>query len=135
MVMTDPIGDMLTRIRNGQKGRHADVLAPYSRLKHQVAEVLLREGYLARLSVEGNGPGKMLRITLKYARSGRSLEPVITFIRRLSKPGRRSYVTVSEIPRPLNGLGIVVLSTSGGVISDREARKRRLGGELICEVW
>jgi small subunit ribosomal protein S8 len=135
MVMTDPIADMLTRIRNGQRSRHAEVVVPYSRLKHQIANVLVREGYLARVSTEGTGPQKSLRITLKYDRNGQTLEPVITNVRRLSKPGRRLYASVSEIPRPLNGLGIVVLSTSGGVISDREARKRRLGGELICEVW
>lgn len=135
MVMTDPIADFLTRIRNAQQARHADVVVPYSRIKHQIAEVLAREGYVAHVSVEGEGPRRMLKITLKYSRAGRSLEPVITFVRRISKPGRRIYASVSEIPRPLNGLGIVILSTSGGVISDREARKRHLGGELICEVW
>lgn len=135
MVMTDPIADMLTRIRNAQQSRLAEVLVPYSRIKHQIAEVLAREGYVARATPEGEGPRKTLRITLKYARTGRSLEPVISFVRRLSRPGRRLYASVSEIPRPLNGLGIIILSTSGGVLSDREARKRRLGGELICEVW
>ena len=133
--MTDPIADMLTRIRNALTARHSEVRIPYSRFKHAIAEVLLREGYIAGIEVEGKPPKRELRITLKYARKGKELIPVITHLRRLSKPGGRMYAPADGLPRPLSGLGIVVVSTSQGVLSDREARKKGVGGELICEVW
>ena len=133
--MTDPVADMLTRIRNALQARHAEVRVPYSRFKHAIAEVLLREGYIAGVEVAGEPPKQELRIALKYIRKGKQLIPVITHIKRLSKPGGRMYVRATELPKPLSGLGIAIVSTSRGVLSDREARKQGVGGELICEVW
>ncbi len=130
--MTDPIADMLARIRNAQLARHERVEMPASRLKHEIAKILRREGYVKAARVERRAGKPVLRITLRYDEEGR---PAIRELRRISKPGRRVYVGADEIPRVKNGFGIAILSTSKGVLTDREARKLRVGGELICTVF
>jgi small subunit ribosomal protein S8 len=129
---TDPIADMLTRIRNASLARHDRTEMPASRLKAAVAEILKSEGFIADARAsEGDGP-KKLTIVLKY---GRDRSSAIDGIRRVSRPGRRVYVRHDRIPRVFSGLGISILSTSHGLMSDREARRQKLGGELMCEVW
>ncbi len=130
--MTDSIADMLTRIRNAIRVENPYVDLPSSRVKQGVAEVLKREGYIWDWEEIEGTPAKQLRIYLKYGPNG---ERVIRHIRRISKPGRRIYRGYQKLKPVLNGLGICILSTSRGVISDREARQRRLGGEVLCEVW
>lgn len=131
-MMTDPIADMLTRIRNAGLARHDRTEIPASRMKEAVAKILKSEGFIADVRPsEGEGP-KKLTIVLKY---GRDRQSAIDGIRRVSRPGRRVYVAHDQIPRVLSGLGISILSTSRGLMSDREARRQRIGGELICEVW
>jgi small subunit ribosomal protein S8 len=131
-MMTDPIADMLTRIRNAALARHDRTEMPASRLKAAVAEILKSEGFIADVRPsEGDGP-KKLTIVLKY---GRDRTSAIDGIRRVSRPGRRVYVRHDRIPRVYSGLGISILSTSHGLMSDREARRLKLGGELLCEVW
>ena len=131
-MMTDPIADMLTRIRNAALARHDRTEVPASRLKAAVAEILKSEGFIADVRPsEGDGP-KKLTIVLKY---GRDRASAIDGIRRVSRPGRRVYVPHDRIPRVYSGLGISILSTSHGLMSDREARRLKLGGELLCEVW
>jgi small subunit ribosomal protein S8 len=131
-MMTDPIADMLTRIRNASLARHDRTEMPASRLKAAVAEILKSEGFIADVRPsEGDGP-KKLTIVLKY---GRDRTSAIDGIRRVSRPGRRVYVRHDRIPRVYSGLGISILSTSHGLMSDREARRLKLGGELLCEVW
>jgi small subunit ribosomal protein S8 len=132
MSFTDPIGDMLTRIRNASSARHEKVLIPASRLKLRIAEVLKEEGFIKDYVRHEEGPQGAITILLKYA-SDRA--PAITDIKRVSKPGLRRYVPTESIPRVLNGMGIAILSTSKGVLVDREARKQKVGGELICTVW
>jgi small subunit ribosomal protein S8 len=132
MSMTDPIGDMLTRIRNASAARHEKVLVPASRLKVKIAEVLRDEGFIKDFVRHEDGAQGAITIMLKY--SG-DREPAISDIKRVSKPGLRRYVPHTEIPRVLNGMGIAILSTSNGVMVDREARKQKVGGELICTVW
>jgi small subunit ribosomal protein S8 len=132
MSMTDPIGDMLTRIRNASAARHEKVLVPASRLKVKIAEVLREEGFIKEFVRHEDGAQGAITIMLKY--SG-DREPAISDIKRVSKPGLRRYVPHTEIPRVLNGMGIAILSTSNGVMVDREARKQKVGGELICTVW
>jgi small subunit ribosomal protein S8 len=132
-MMTDPIADMLTRIRNAVRIERASVEVPTSKVKRGLAEVLKREGYIwdwTEETAETKFP--QLRIDLKYGPNG---ERVIRHIKRVSKPGRRIYNRASELKPVLNGLGITIISTSRGVISDREARQRNLGGEVLCEVW
>jgi small subunit ribosomal protein S8 len=131
-MMTDPIADMLTRIRNAVRIEHAHVDMPLSKVKRGLADVLKREGYIWGWTEVDNEPLKKLRIELKYGPNG---ERVIRHIRRVSKPGRRVYSRAVDLRPVLQGLGITVLSTSRGVISDREARQRNLGGEVLCEVW
>jgi len=131
-MMTDSIADMLTRIRNAIRVENPYVDLPSSRVKQGVAEVLKREGYIWDWEEIEGTPAKQLRIYLKYGPNG---ERVIRHIRRISKPGRRIYRGYQKLKPVLNGLGICILSTSRGVISDREARQRRLGGEVLCEVW
>ena len=131
-MMTDPIADMLTRIRNAVRVERPNVEMPLSKVKRGLAEVLKREGYIwdfAEVEVE---KFPQLRLELKYGANG---ERVIRHIRRISKPGRRIYNRATELRPILNGLGISIISTSRGVISDREARQRNLGGEVLCEVW
>jgi len=132
MSFTDPIGDMLTRLRNASSARHEKVVIPASRLKLRIAEVLKAEGYIADFVRHDDGGQGAITILLKYT-SDR--EPAFSEIKRVSKPGLRRYVANTEIPRVLNGLGIAILSTSMGVMVDREARKQKVGGELICTVW
>lgn len=131
-MMTDPIADMLTRIRNAVRVEHANVEVPLSKVKRGMAEVLKREGYIWDWEELPTAPSKHLRLHLKYGPNG---ERVIRHIKRVSKPGRRVYSGSGDLRPVLNGLGICIISTSSGVISDREARQRRLGGEVLCELW
>lgn len=131
-MMTDPIADMLTRIRNAVRVEHPDVEMPLSKVKRGVAEVLKREGYIWDWEEVESKPAQQLKLHLKYGPNG---ERVIRHIRRVSKPGRRIYSGAGQLRPVLNGLGISIISTSRGVISDREARQRKLGGEVLCELW
>ncbi len=131
-MMTDPIADMLTRIRNAVRVERPNVLVPNSKVKRGVAEVLKREGYIWDWREIEDNPASHLQIDLKYGPNG---ERVLSTVRRVSKPGRRIYSRAKDLRPVLNGLGISVLSTSRGVVSDREARQRNLGGEVLCEVW
>lgn len=132
MVMTDPIADMLTRIRNANSAKHESVDVPASNIKKSIAEILLGEGYIKGFDFIEDGKQGILRIELKY---GENKVKVITGIKRISKPGLRVYANTQEIPRVLGGLGIAILSTSKGIITDKEARKNKVGGEVICYVW
>ncbi len=132
MVMTDPIADMLTRIRNALAAQHEEVEIPASKIKLEIARVLKQEGYIRGYELIDDGKQGILRLRLKYGPNG---EPVIHGIKRISKPGRRIYVKRKQIPRVLGGLGIAILSTSRGVITDRQARRLGVGGEVICYVW
>ena len=134
-MQTDPISDMLTRIRNAALARHERVQLPASRLKRTLADVLKIEGYVADVQVESADQETVhdtLTLVLKY---GRDRIPAIEGIRRVSRPGRRIYVRAQEIPKVKSGLGIAVLSTSRGIMSDRQARRAGVGGELLCEIW
>jgi small subunit ribosomal protein S8 len=132
MSLTDPLGDMLTRIRNGQRARQSRVVSPASRLRSDVLEVLKREGYIRGFRAEEVRPGiRMLDIELKYSEG----EPAIKEITRVSKPGRRVYSKIKELPKFYNGLGISILSTPRGVMSDTEARTANVGGEVLCRVF
>lgn len=130
MSMTDPISDMLTRIRNGQKAKKVVVSMPASRLKLAVAEVLVAEGYITDVSVEGEGASRTMTVTLKYHDG----EPVIESIERASRPGLRYYAGSSELPKVQGGLGVAIISTSKGVMTDRQARAQGHGGEVLCLV-
>jgi len=133
MSFTDPVGDMLTRIRNASSARHEKVLVPASRLKLRIAEVLRDEGFIKDFVVHKDDKKQgAITIVLKYSTDR---EPAISDIKRVSKPGLRRYVATGNIPRVLNGMGIAILSTSKGLMVDREARKQKVGGELICTVW
>jgi small subunit ribosomal protein S8 len=134
MTMTDPIADMLTRIRNANIAMHDDVRMPSSKLKEALAGVLQNEGYIESFDVEDNQdrPGRTLHVRMKYSPERAR---TISGIRRVSKPGLRVYSRSNEVPRVLGGLGVAVISTSQGLLSDREARKRRVGGEVLCFVW
>lgn len=131
-MMTDPIADMLTRIRNASMARHERAEMPHSRLKEHVAGVLKAEGYLDDVRVSEGADPKTLTVVLRY---GRDRQSAIDGIRRVSTPGRRVYVRHDRIDRVCSGMGISILSTSRGVMTDREARRQRVGGELLCEVW
>lgn len=132
MTMSDPLGDMLTRIRNGQRARQAVVASPASKIRANVLEVLQREGYIRGFSRDDLRPGVAeLKIELKYVDG----EPVIREIARVSKPGRRIYSRIADLPRSYNGLGISILSTPRGVLSDNEARAAKVGGEVLCRVF
>ena len=132
MTMTDPLGDMLTRIRNGQRARQSRIVSPASRLRADVLDVLKREGYIRGYSSEDVRPGvKILNIELKYSEG----EPVIKEINRVSKPGRRVYAKIKELPKVYNGFGVSILSTPRGVMSDNEARAANVGGEVLCRVF
>ncbi|MCC6847310.1 MAG: 30S ribosomal protein S8 [Deltaproteobacteria bacterium] len=132
MAMTDPIADLLTRIRNGNRARKERVDVPWSALKEAVARVLIAEGFLRDLTIVGEAHARQLRLMLKYDNQRR---PVITGIERRSRPSLRVYVGKEEIPLVRGGLGINVLSTPAGVLVDREAKQRGVGGELLCAVW
>jgi len=131
-VVNDPVGDMLTRIRNASRARHDKLTMPSSKLKVKVAEVLKEEGFIGEFIVHEKTPQNELTLVLKY---GPDKAPAITGIKRISRPGLRRYVPVRDIPRVLGGLGISILSTSRGVLGDTEARKQKVGGELICTVY
>jgi len=132
MVMTDPIADMLTRIRNANVVKHEKLELPASKIKQEIADILKREGFVKSYElIEDNKQG-ILRIFLKY---GVNEERVITGIKRISKPGLRVYAKATEVPRVLNGLGIAIVSTSKGVLSDKEARNQSVGGEVLAYVW
>ena len=131
MALTDPVGDMLTRIRNGQQAKMDSVLSPASKLRANVLEVLQREGYIRGYSEDSSGKHKALRIELKYFEG----EPAIKHVSRVSKPGRRVYSGSSELPVVRNGLGITIVSTPRGVLSDAEARQNNVGGEVLAEVF
>ncbi len=131
MIMTDPIADMLTRIRNAQQARHETVDVPSSKVKTEIAEILKSEGFIANYAVSGDLK-KVLTVTLKY---GANNEKVISGIKRISKPGLRVYTSGEEIPRVLNGLGIAIISTSKGMMTDKTARAKHLGGEVVAYVW
>ena len=131
MALTDPLGDMLTRIRNGQRARKDSVLTPASKLRARVLDVLQREGYIRGYSAEDLGPARGIRIELKYFEG----QPAIRHLARISKPGRRVYSGATELPRIRNGLGITIVSTPKGVLSDAEAREQNVGGEVLAEVF
>lgn len=132
MSMTDPIADYLTRIRNALKARHTKVDVPYSKLKEEITKILLEYRYIQNYLNVDDGKQGMIRIYLKYDEDEKS---VISSIKRISKPGLRHYVKANEIPRVLNNLGIAILSTSKGIVTDREARKFGVGGEVLCYIW
>ena len=131
MSLTDPLGDMLTRIRNGQQAKKDSVLTPASKLRARVLDVLQREGYIRGYSSADGGVAASLRIDLKYFEG----KPAIQHVARVSKPGRRVYSGAEELPRVRNGLGIVIVSTPKGVLSDAEAREQNVGGEVLCQVF
>ena len=131
MSMTDPIADMLTRIRNANQMKHESVSMPASRLKLEILEVLKNEGYITEYEKIEDGKQGVIKVTLKYVNK----ERVIKGIKRISKPGLRVYAKSTELPQVLNGLGVAIISTSNGVMTDREARKNKLGGEVIAFVW
>jgi small subunit ribosomal protein S8 len=131
-MMTDPIADMLTRIRNANTAYKDEVQIPASRLKEEVAKVLAREGFVQGYRVEGDVPKRRIVIEMKY---GPERERTISGIKRVSRPGRRVYVDRHNLPRVLGGLGVSILSTSQGLMTDRQAARRGVGGEVLCEVW
>ncbi|MBS2030730.1 MAG: 30S ribosomal protein S8 [Deltaproteobacteria bacterium] len=132
MPVSDPIGDMLTRIRNGSRAHQAQVVIPLSKLKQQIAEVLKSEGFVKDVHVHKTSAQGEMTVVLKYDREG---EPAFSHVKRVSKPGLRRYVGYQDLPRVLNGLGASILSTPKGILVDREARKQKLGGELLCTIW
>ncbi|WP_257460160.1 30S ribosomal protein S8 [Archangium lipolyticum] len=131
-VVNDPIGDMLTRLRNGSRARHDKVVIPHSNLKLEIIKVLKSEGFIGDYTVHERKPQSEISVQLKY---GQDRAPAITGIRRISKPGLRRYTNSREIPQVLGGLGISILSTSRGVMVDTDARKQKVGGELLCTVY
>lgn len=132
MSFNDPISDMLTRVRNGASAGHVTVDIPHSRLKAEIARILKREGFITDYSIEQVETRSYLRLKLKY---GRGEKAVIRGLSRVSKPGLRKYVGSTEIPKVFGGIGMAILSTSRGLLTDREARRSKLGGEVICYVW
>ena len=132
MNVSDPIADMLTRIRNASRARHTDVLVPASRTKREIARILKDEGFIEDVQETQDGPRAYLRITLKYV-GGKA--PVVSGLKRISKPGLRVYAGKTQIPRVLGGLGIVIVSTSQGIMTGSQARKAQLGGEILAYVW
>ena len=133
-MMTDPIADMLTRLRNANIAFHDEVLMPSSKQKEALAGILVNEGYIVGFEVDKDSsrPGRQLKITLKYTQDR---QRTISGLRRVSKPGLRVYSKADGVPRVLGGMGIAILSTNQGLMTDREARKRRVGGEILCQVW
>ncbi|MEK7094984.1 MAG: 30S ribosomal protein S8 [Patescibacteria group bacterium] len=131
MPMTDPIGDMLTRIRNAQSARLKSVKIPHSRLKFDMAKIMEREGYVSSVRTENDGIKGEIIVLLKYTAG----VPTIRALKRISKPGRRLYAKANELPRVLSDIGIAIVSTPSGLMTNKEARKRRLGGEVLCEIF
>lgn len=135
MYVNDPIADMLTRIRNALNAGHTSVSIPYSKLKEELARVLLEEGYIERYQIREASPVNQIDIELKYVGSRRQRRPVITGLKRVSKPGRRIYAGYKEIPWVLSGMGVAILTTPRGLMTDQQARRERVGGEVLCFVW
>ena len=133
MTMSDPIADMLTRIRNANTAKHDTVDVPASKMKIAIAEILLNEGYIKSYEIEEAGSFKNIHITLKYGKDKN--EKIITGLKRISKPGLRVYANAAELPKVLGGLGIAIVSTNKGILTDKEARKNNVGGEVIAFVW
>ena len=131
--MTDPIADMLTRIRNANTAKHDTVDVPASKMKISIAEILLKEGYIKSFELVDNGNFKDIRITLKYGKDKN--EKIITGLKRISKPGLRVYAGKDELPRVLGGLGVAIISTNKGILTDKEARKQQVGGEVLAFIW
>jgi small subunit ribosomal protein S8 len=129
--MSDPISDMLTRIRNGGNAKLSVIVLPHSRIKESVAKILKSEGYVTEVAVEGDSKKKNIKIHLKY----QGKKSVIEGLKRVSTPGLRKYVSATEIPRVRGGLGVAIISTSEGLLTDTQARKKNLGGELLCNIW
>ncbi|MBS7577062.1 MULTISPECIES: 30S ribosomal protein S8 [unclassified Enterococcus] len=132
MVMTDPISDFLTRIRNANQVKHEVLEVPASKIKRDIAEILKKEGFIKDVEYIEDDKQGIIRVFLKYGRDG---ERVITNLKRISKPGLRAYVKANDVPKVLNGLGISIISTSEGLLTDKEARERNVGGEVIAYVW
>ncbi len=132
MQITDPIADLLTRIRNANTQKHETVDCPSSKMKESIVEILANEGYIKGYQIIEDGKQNVIRMTLKYSPSG---ERVISGLKRVSKPGLRYYASAEEMPRVLKGLGTAIVSTSKGVMTDKEARKEHIGGEVLCFVW
>ena len=132
MTMTDPVADFLTRLRNASKPQHNSISVPYSKLKGTIADILKAEGYISDYKVEDGSVGKQLSVTLKYSDERKSS---IAGIKRVSKPGLRVYAKSDELPKVLGGLGIAILSTSSGLLTDRQAAKKGVGGEVLAYVW
>ena len=132
MSMTDPIADMLTRIRNANKAKHPTVMIPASTMKKSIAQILLEEGYISDYKVTEDNKQGMIEVTMKYDEDNNR---VISGLKRVSKPGLRVYAGKDEVPKVMNGLGVVIMSTSKGIMTDRNARKNHIGGEVICYVW
>ena len=132
MTMTDPIADMLTRVRNANTAKHENVDVPASNIKKEIARILLEEGYIKGYDVIEDGKQGLIRLSLKYGKAG---EKVITGLKRISKPGMRVYADRDSIPKVLNGIGISIISTSNGIVTDKQARELGIGGEVICYVW
>ena len=132
MNVSDPIADMLTRVRNASRARHMEVLVPASRTKREIARILKEEGFIADVREERAGPSQMLRIELKYV-DGKV--PVVSGLKRISKPGLRVYAQKTDIPRVLGGLGIVIVSTSKGIMTGSQAKQAQLGGEILAYIW
>lgn len=133
MTMSDPIADMLTRIRNANTAKHDTVDVPASKMKVAIAEILLKEGYIKAFDVEEVGSFKTIHITLKYGKDKN--EKVISGLKRISKPGLRVYANSEELPKVLGGLGVAIISTNKGVLTDKEARKAKVGGEVLAFIW
>ena len=133
MTMSDPIADMLTRIRNANTAKHDTVDVPASKMKIAIADILFNEGYITKYDIVEDGNFKTIRITLKYGADKN--EKVISGLKRISKPGLRVYANSEELPRVLGGLGTAIISTNQGVITDKEARKLNIGGEVLCFIW
>lgn len=133
MTMSDPIADMLTRIRNANTAKHDTVSIPASKMKIAIADILLGEGYIAKYDVTEDGAFKSINITLKYGADKN--EKVISGLKRISKPGLRVYASSNDLPRVLGGLGTAIISTNEGVITDKEARNKNVGGEVLCFIW
>ncbi len=128
---TDPIADIIIRIKNAHMARHEKIEVPYSKMKKAIADILLKEGYVAEVGIKESKPFNYLAITLKYI----GKLPAVNDVKRLSKPGRRMYAPASKLPKTLGGYGITIISTSKGVMTDKDARKANLGGELLCQIW
>jgi small subunit ribosomal protein S8 len=133
MALTDPIADYLTRIRNAQQARHRVVTIPSSNLKRKITEILYEQGYILKYSFSGEGKDAVINIAIKY--DPETKEPVIRELGRLSRPGLRQFAGHDELPRIINGLGVAIISTSHGLMTDKEARKQHLGGECLCYVY